>query len=52
MDWVEEASGVSACSPDGNPELLVDLNRVVLHDAVLNTAMAWKHIWESFEKSE
>ena len=36
---------------EGNPELLADLNRVVLHDAVLNTAMAWKHIWESFEKS-
>jgi len=29
-------------------ELLDDLDRAVLHDAVLNTAIAWKHIWMKF----
>jgi hypothetical protein len=28
--------------------LLAEVDRVVLHDAVLNVAMAWKHIWQKF----
>jgi len=33
--------------PDGE-ELLTDLDRAVLHDAVLNTAMVWKDVWRRF----
>jgi len=30
--------------------LLQDLNRIILHDAILNTAIVWKHIWEKVSK--
>jgi hypothetical protein len=30
--------------------LLQELNRVILHDAVLNTAIVWKHIWQKVSK--
>lgn len=30
---------------NGKEQLLADVNRVALHDAVLNTAIFWKHIW-------
>ncbi|MEA5114340.1 MAG: hypothetical protein VB050_09945 [Geobacteraceae bacterium] len=29
----------------GKEKLLDDMSRTVLHDAVLNTAIVWKHIW-------
>jgi hypothetical protein len=32
------------------PELLEELDRAILHDAVLNTAMVWKHVWEKASK--
>jgi hypothetical protein len=33
-----------------NKQLLKDVNRVVMHDAVLNTALIWKHIWNKVSK--
>ena len=33
-----------------NQALLEQTNRVILHDAVLNVAMIWKHIWGKFTK--
>jgi hypothetical protein len=36
------------CSPFGK-ELLAEVDRVVLHDAVLNTAIVWKHVWSRFD---
>jgi len=35
----------------GDPDLLVELDRAVMHDAVLNTAIAWKHLWTGFKPS-
>ena len=35
-------------SADSDPELLTDFNRMVMHDAVLNTAILWKSIWAKF----
>jgi hypothetical protein len=29
------------------PDLLAEVDRTVLHDAVLNTAIGWTHVWES-----
>lgn len=29
-------------------DLLAEINRVIMHDAVLNVAIIWKHIWERF----
>ncbi|MCF8041519.1 MAG: hypothetical protein K9K65_09100 [Desulfarculaceae bacterium] len=29
-------------------KLLAEVDRVIMHDAVLNVAMVWKHIWEKF----
>lgn len=31
--------------PKSDPKKLSEFNAVVLHDAVLNTAMIWKHVW-------
>ena len=33
-----------------NQQLLEDVDRVCLHDAVLNTATFWKHIWQGASK--
>jgi hypothetical protein len=33
-----------------NRQLLKDVNRIVMHDAVLNTAIVWKHIWNKVSK--
>jgi hypothetical protein len=30
---------------DANSQLLKKVDKIVMHDAVLNTAIAWKHIW-------
>ncbi len=35
-------------SSDSDPELLTDLNRMVMHDAVLNIAILWKSLWSKF----
>lgn len=35
---------------DSNKQLLNDLNEMVMHDAVLNTAIIWKHIWNKVSK--
>lgn len=35
---------------DANRQLLEDVNRAVMHDAVLNTAIVWKHIWNKISK--
>ena len=35
-------------SIDSDPELLIDLNRMVMHDAALNTAILWKSLWSKF----
>jgi len=35
-------------SSNGDPELLTDFNRMVMHDAVLNIAILWKNIWSKF----
>jgi hypothetical protein len=29
--------------------LLEEINRVIMHDAVLNVAIIWKHIWKKFD---
>jgi len=35
---------------DGDGKLLLkDINRVVMHDAVLNIAVVWKNIWKTFK---
>lgn len=34
--------------PDVDEELLDDLDRTVLHDAVLNIAMVWNEVWAKF----
>jgi len=31
-----------------DPDLLIDLNRMVMHDAVLNIAILWKSLWSNF----
>ncbi|MEW8143420.1 MAG: hypothetical protein AB2776_18680 [Candidatus Thiodiazotropha endolucinida] len=41
FDSVFSGSGVDA-------KLLADLNRTVLHDAVMNIAMIWKEVWDKF----
>lgn len=33
---------------DSGPDLLTDLNRMVMHDAVLNIAIFWKSLWSKF----
>jgi hypothetical protein len=35
---------------DTNSQLLEDVNETVMHDAVLNTAIVWKHIWNKVSK--
>lgn len=30
--------------------LLKNLNRIIMHDATLNTAIVWKHVWEKVSK--
>ena len=30
-------------------QLLSDMNQVIIHDAVLNIAVVWKHIWSKFK---
>ena len=35
-------------SPDASPDLLPALDQAVLHDSVLNIAMAWKNVWKTF----
>jgi hypothetical protein len=35
-------------SADSDPALLPDLNRMVMHDAVLNIAILWKSLWNRF----
>ncbi len=30
---------------DSRPDLLAELDRVTMHDAVLNVAITWKHLW-------
>jgi len=35
---------------EANPGLLVEVDRIVLHDAVLNTAIIWKHVWNRVSK--
>jgi len=34
----------------GDKKLLKDVNRFVMYDAVLNTAIIWKHIWNKVSK--
>lgn len=34
--------------PDVSPDLLGDLDRAILHDSVINIAIAWKAIWGVF----
>ena len=34
------------------PELLYELDKLVLHDAVLNVATTWKHLWNRLEKEQ
>jgi hypothetical protein len=34
----------------GDRKLLKDLNKAVMYDAVLNTAIVWKHIWNKVSK--
>lgn len=34
---------------DRGPELLKDLNRMVMHDSVLNIAILWKSLWNTFK---
>jgi hypothetical protein len=36
----------------GNKQLLESLSQVVMHDAILNTAIVWKHIWSKLSKKE
>lgn len=33
---------------DNRKRLLKALDKVVIHDAILNIAMIWKHVWETF----
>lgn len=33
---------------DGGDKFLDDLDKVIIHDAILNIAIIWKHIWEKF----
>jgi hypothetical protein len=33
-----------------NTQLLADLNQTIMHDAVLNTAIIWKHIWNKISR--
>ncbi|MCB2191430.1 MAG: hypothetical protein KQI62_07690 [Deltaproteobacteria bacterium] len=33
---------------DKGEELLAEVDRVIMHDAVMNVAMVWKYIWEKF----
>lgn len=33
-----------------NPQLLESIDRLVMYDAVLNTAIVWKHIWNKVSK--
>jgi len=33
-----------------NKSLEIDIDRVTMHDAVINTAIAWKHIWYKVSK--
>jgi hypothetical protein len=35
---------------NGNGQLLADVNQTVMHDAILNTAIIWKHIWNKVSK--
>jgi len=35
---------------DANPELMAAIDHMVMHDAVLNTALFWKHIWNKVSK--
>lgn len=35
--------------PGVDPQLLDDLDKTVLHDAVLNIAMVWKEVWKKFD---
>ena len=35
---------------DSNGQLLANVNQVTMHDAVLNTAVVWKHIWNKVSK--
>ncbi len=35
-------------SNDGDDNLLVDFNRMAMHDAVLNIAILWKSVWNNF----
>jgi len=35
----------------GNPTLQKEVDRICLHDAVLNTALVWKHIWKKASKT-
>jgi hypothetical protein len=35
---------------DAHTQLLEDVDRLVIHDAVLNTAIVWKHVWKKVSK--
>ena len=36
-------------SDDSDPELLADIDQMIMHDAVLNIAMIWKEVWRAFD---
>ncbi len=36
-------------SDDKGKALLTEMSQVIMHDAVLNVAMIWKHIWSRFK---
>jgi hypothetical protein len=35
-----------------NAAFLAEIDRMVLHDAVLHTAIVWKHVWDSASRTE
>ena len=35
-----------------NQQLLDDITRVALHDAVLNTAIFWSHVWQKVSRDD
>jgi hypothetical protein len=37
-------------SDDYGKALLKEMSKVIMHDAILNVAMVWKHIWMKFNE--
>ncbi len=36
---------------NGNEPLLAEMDAVLIHDAILNTAIFWKHLWDEISKN-